>query len=971
MSAILKASNEEENPRVLYTTTTTYTTVNMVSAVQQPQSTVLAWLQTQLSIYIDLNLITTLLPDLLNTNYWLGKPILCLAHHFFPDAFEHQDLFTELNATENNKKAVELFNSRLNIAFDSNLESYFKAIQTAIQEQQSNIDATLRDLYIGSNTPETTKGTPLNQQLDAILIPMTKLYHQWMDLAAKNDTLTANSSSRSPSPRIIIDDIHSAVEDLQLPIESRLLRQQSSQQFSSMEEFESNFQELHAIYMAFEQEVVSVMPLEARTHPDWATRLSALMITDAVIQYQLQRGLLKNNAAGTTFEFSSTTAYIRNELEFIQAKMLKTTTTDTGIHDLEVRSTKVGALIDQLKERYPERDDQQQQQYDALLEKYQLIIAWVDEVRVWFVEAERIRVWIEERIQRLESKPSSTALDEVEFDYAQEEIDAWNTEQSMLEKEVEAFDAQDMTRLRAHVKTLTSSHTKDLSPADTTTIEITFTTLMTLDRLMHLLRRHGYELQMLTLRMAWEQSYHVTVAWVRATTDEVKQFVQNQARWRPGEQDNKNQVIAVLIQFEQKIASFDQNQFTQTVNCYQDLDDNCHVELPTHLESRQVAIEEAFEDLTLRIAYARQVVEQYLVVSDILTKADELKNDGEALRQEMAAAAVQLHHPHTNTTEYSERVAQFQEDAVRLVTGAAARVPYPEATHPSDQQGNDESNEAIRMVIGARKSALILFGEALDQGLNALRRVIQSQKRANQLDDEITRLVGWVDERLKTIENSTLDALVAGKCALNDTDVARLKKELEGQLTKLNGIKGNELTKIKENIQSLAQSSATYHPNNASILNQIDLLNKNTAHLEQQMKVLEGAFETYSARLGILNQRIWWETQYTKAASWISTTTFEVWDFVAREAQWRMATTMDEDRNDKQWDWFLKQEWTALDTKVKEFYETQLNHVCDTFSELKRGFGKHKPKDLSFCNKPTFFFARIACHFTDVWTSVV
>lgn len=897
MSAILKASNEE-NPRVLYS----------YSMVQQPRSTVLAWLQAQLSIYIDLNLITPLV-DISDTNYWLGKPLLCLAHHFFPDAFNNQDLFNELNTTEDNNKATELFNTRLDIAFDSNLETYFENIQTAIH---STMESTLRDLHIGS-TPETS--STLSQQLDDILIPMTKLMHQHDD--------ASSSATRSPSPRIIIDDIHSTVEDLHLPIESRLLRHQS-QSLS----IEDTFQSLDTQFQSFEATVNEQLPLQVRLHPDWATRLSTLYITRAALEYQIQKGTVG-------IEFSTTTAYIRNELEFIQAKMLKTTTTDTGIHDLEVRSTKVGALIDKLN---PDRDAQQQQQYDALLQKHQLIIAWVDEVRVWFVEAERIRVWIEERIHRLESKPSTNALEEVEFDYSQEQISGWNEDQHELEKEVEAFDAQDMTRLRAHVKALTSSHNKDLSPADTTTIEITFTTLMTLDRLMHLLRRHGYELQMLTLRMAWEQSYHVTVAWVRATADDVKQFVQHKARWRPsGQLQDKNEIIAVLIQFEQQIASFDQGQFTQTVNCYQDLDDNCHVELPTHLESRQVAIEEAFEDLTLRIAFARQVVEQYLVVSDILTKADELKNDGELLRQEMTAAQLD---PPANTTVFSERVAQFQEDAVRLVTGAAARVPYPEATHPGDQQVNEESNEAIRMVIGARKSALILFGEALDQGLNSLRRVIQSQKRANQLDDEISRLVGWVDERLKAMEKFTMDALVAGKCALNDTDVARLKKELEGQVTKLNGIKGNELTKIKENIQSLSQSSSTYHPNNSNIMAQIDSLLKNTSSLEQQIKVLEGAFGTYSERLGILNQRILWETQYTKAASWISTTTFEVWDFVAREAQWRMATTMDEDRNDKQWNWFLKQEWTSLESKLQDFDKSQLSVVSDTFIELKRGFGK-------------------------------
>ncbi|KAG1239626.1 hypothetical protein G6F68_018452 [Rhizopus microsporus] len=128
--------------------------------------------------------------------------------------------------------------------------------------------------------------------------------------------------------------------------------------------------------------------------------------------------------------------------------------------------------------------------------------------------------------------------------------------------------------------------------------------------------------------MYWEQEYNIAVGWVRSMLEQVKSFIDRKARWRPTlmcSSEDKSEVIEKLIEFEKQCAIFDQGQFTTTVNMYQDLDDSCHLELPNHLESRQVALEEAFETLTNRIAFARQVVEQYLVVTDFLDHADELK----------------------------------------------------------------------------------------------------------------------------------------------------------------------------------------------------------------------------------------------------------------------------------------------------------------------------------------------------------
>lgn len=687
---------------------------------------------------------------------------------------------------------------------------------------------------------------------------------------------------------------------------------------STLEDFESTFKMIKSRDLV---EFDARIPHCLRSH----SNISAIDATRAVLEHQLQKG----DHVRHTSHFQTTAAYIRNELEFIQAKMLKTTTTDTGIQDLEERAQKAGGLLESL----PRLEDQHEQ-WEALSDKYKLICAWVEEVRIWFVEAERIRKWIEARIVTLEGRRSTAeALDEVELDYTKEEVERLNQEHEALEKEVETFDKQDMARLRAHVKALTGSN-KDLSPADTTTIEITFTTLMTLDRLMHLLRRRSYELQILTLRMYWEQEYNIAVGWVRSMLEQVKRFIDREARWRPTRvcsSEDKSEVIEKLIEFEKQCAIFDQGQFTTTVNMYQDLDDSCHLELPNHLESRQVALEEAFETLTNRIAFARQVVEQYLVVTDFLDHADELKTKGERLRQEITQAEQQL----LTNSDLGEKVSVFQENAVRLVTGLATRIPYPESIHPSDQQENDDANETIRMVIGARKSALILLGEALDQVLNSYRRTLQLQKRAKQLKDELNRLTGWVDERMRAMQKAKVDVFI-GKCALDEVDLSRLRKERDGQVAKLKGIRENDVKKLNENVQILHNSL------NHTV---VDSLCLGLEELEQHLHKLDKALSRHSLGLDILEKRILWESQYAKSLQWITHMTSALWDFTAKKAQWRP------NNNHPMFEWELvEQEFKEIQSKMTVFETEQFDSTQQGFRILLEGFSLMEQGDVPLTN---------------------
>lgn len=957
------------------------------------ESTVLAWLQKELQLYSELILIAPIrIEDNNSLEYLQGKPLLCLTHHYFPNSIPN--LIEQLKEQDTTLFCCQIFYDKLGVNIpqltdDKDWLNYLYQIHTGIESKRQE-EITLRELHIGKNIETDEEQSHIVETMgDELLKSLNKLFHQTVELSSKEEenssTSSSTSNTRSPSPRIhtarSIEEFSDSLDQSAVPMKSRLVTEDAIITITTTttltttatltrQEIESTLLSIESKELIEFYNMINDLSFAVKAHPNIAIYISAIDATHAAIHLQLHKGEILQS----TIQFTNTASSIRNELEFIQAKMLKTTTTDVGIQDLESRVKSTGNWIHNLHDQFKDTslflaDIDTQTEYQALLDKFNSISHWVDEVRIWFVEAERIRGWIEERIKILEEKPSLNPLDEIELEYEFETIQQLNGDQKLLEEDVEAFDREDMTRLRAHVKALTGGN-KDLSPADTTTIEITFTTLMTLDRLMHLLRRYSYELQITTLRIYWEQEYSVAVAWVRSTLESLKLFVQQKARWRPSSDEHRQDIIDTLIDFEKQSSAFDGGQFTTTVNRYQDLDDACNIELPGHLESRQVAIEEQFEELTNRIAFARQVVEQYLVVSDFLDRVDKLKGEGEELRLQMTLAAEQ--HNNTNNSnnlnDFNEKVALFQENAVRLVTGVAARVPYPEATHPIDGQGNDDANEEIRLVISARKSSLVLFGEILDQSLNAYRRSLQLQKRGKQLRDEINRLLSWVDERMKSIKKSKVDVFV-GKCALDDSDLSRLKKERDGQVSKMNGIKENEIKRLVENIQALKASSAQ-PPTNPNTVALVSDLHGGMEDLETQLEVLHDALQVHTLCLDILEKRISWETQHAKSSLWISDMTFQMWEFVSRKAQWRpddsTHTVVPIDHS------VLKADFDLMQNKVKAFHQDHLVLVDKTFTDLVNGFriiiDRHgKMTGLLLIHEFFFFFTDIFLFFFFPW----
>ncbi|KAF7732124.1 hypothetical protein EC973_006379 [Apophysomyces ossiformis] len=741
---------------------------------------------------------------------------------------------------------------------------------------------TLQQLRITKTTTtksgETSRDVPedleeFESQAVAILEKIAAL-HNRLDLIVPTRSSNYNSMPTSATsdipPELISDDGEASTRSTEGDQAKMLHPLRAAEE--DLRVYDTNFRALQSALQSLASEdlttfhqYVQKLDTERRDHPKVLTRMTQIEHAHSALVNAMEKGDRQLAVFRRGFSFAQECGMVRSGLDLIQTNMVKSTTTDTDIQDLERRVEKTTALIETIKSNFTDllepdddmvsagetKDDAYAARLEKLIQKNELVRSWVEEVRIWFAEAERIRQWIEIRLKQLGETTIPEALNCVEPPLTREEVDQLNAAHDMLKKEIEMFGKEDMGRLRSHVKALTGADRmdKDLSPADTTTIEITLTTLTTLDNLMHSLHRKSYDLQVLTGRVAWEEEYKKTMDWIYATDLEVEEFLQTTARWQVGEDDNdtvdnreakeklQELVIQKLLTLEHKLADFDKTQYTTTVDLFQDLDNTSEVELPEMLESRQNRCEQLFEDLLNRVAFARQVVQQRLSMMDFLNKTGALKVEGGQLLDELKEAAVEVG-PDDNDRDMIARVQGMHERMVQLVTSTASQIPFPDTLASKDKDENEKSNQAIRDVIGQKRMELVLLGEDLDRRLNELKNILHLHRRARQLVGEASRLSEWADTRSRSLRQARVD-ISTDTNTITIEELMRLERDQETLLGRLKNGKEDEVvdlvTKIQElvdNVQKLEASSI-----NASAIKEAsqDLMEK----FDQLLKSLE------------------------------------------------------------------------------------------------------------------------------------
>ncbi|KAI9008901.1 hypothetical protein CLU79DRAFT_497229 [Phycomyces nitens] len=665
----------------------------------------------------------------------------------------------------------------------------------------------------------------------------------------------------------------------------------------------------------------------------------------------------------TAFErgvsFLHITQAMIDELELVHQMMNdnQQSITDQAIRHLEERVAMVSATIDAVKEEYSSllgqddgeddekeyyrRTEDEQRFFDHLQtveERYETVQDWVDQVRVWFVEAERIRKWIGERIDLIETRNELHPIDPLgqEILLEDDEIIQLHSEQEKLKRECERFNGNDMTRLRLHVKTLTvAERDRELSPADTSTIEITLTTLNMLNQLMDLLQKRTTVLDLALLRVKWEALFGKAVEWIVSTDEDMDVFLDGKARWSEKEDSYEagiEQVIQTLVSLENRIADFDSGTYSHVLEAYQETEDLAATALPEHLECRQSGFEKAFEDLMKRSSFSRKVVEQLLSVIHAVNQFKQLREEGEALRQAMLDSAD--HCTRSSDDEiFAEKVQAFKENSAHVITHVGTRVPYPAVPEMSTAMGrrdsyhNQMTNEAIRSTISAHGMSLALIADGLDQLLKSRHSIISLQQRASLAYDEMAKVTQWMEERARALSKTRLDQ--NEDCRMEEEEVSRLEKERDGIAVRLSQMEEDDLTRLRESVRLLEDevdaSNAVAIDRNA-LVNSIERLDRAHSHLQELLAHRASA-------LDILKKRIAWETQWSRTNQWIITIARKLWDFTAKKARYDpIKDNVDKPSyaNDKE----NMQAWQSLQDKVTEIGDRHLQLTNDHFQAL-------------------------------------
>lgn len=432
---------------------------------------------------------------------------------------------------------------------------------------------------------------------------------------------------------------------------------------------------------------------------------------------------------------------------------------------------------------------------------------------------------------------------------------------------------------------------------------------MTLDRLLHLLHRRSYHLQVLTLRVFWENEYLKTNTWVHAQTQALDLFTKTQARWHDDSDARddpsllKSMIIDKLLDFETEISTFDQGQFTTTINLYQEMDDTSEMELLGGLESRQVGVEKAFEDLVHRATFARQVVEQYLIMTDFMGAGDWLLyHVGDGLETKLAQQTHTLY-SHFLAQQQGDRIdeqvlvdehAAFQEQVGRLVTETAPLIPFTTTTGCDTEEENSEGNARVASAIQARSSELLFYGDSLDLSLAHYRLALQWYTNLIDLDTDLRTLRTCIDDDLHAASEwvtNTFTATHAIEPTQHDKDklychwdhyiqqhVDKLAGYQTGLATVDHGIQG--LSDFYETSPSFGNSS---EEDDMNVMETIRYLEEDMERAATQLQTLASTLDQGKAGISATKARHTWETHVAVVAEWMDDHA-QAWELTQQQA---------------------------------------------------------------------------------------
>lgn len=375
------------------------------------------------------------------------------------------------------------------------------------------------------------------------------------------------------------------------------------------------------------------------------------------------------------------------------------------------------------------------------------------------------------------------------------ELEEWLAEHDRIEKETEIFDSGELRKLKKFTK---AAAQRNLSPEDTDLIELTLTTIYELDKLFHLLRDRSDNLDLLGIRLTWEERRMAAWSELRSVLSDIREFLASRARWTPNAYDSvpvedelmppepetkrRNSVVSInstfsesssnlpplvlsrtsryklaeslsrnAAQFASRVSSLRHSKIAGAGKALDKLIDHSRRPVPDELLDEQDKLEDhginEMEDVG---KFVMTVVMQWKKADEIYVETMKDKSAAQTLLEEIEVAT-SSHPTSRQDVAFLSRATALAKRLAMRDNPASSGTTFPLPTHLlfPDQSGSNE--EVIRML----SSELAAAGEHVRKAeqcakeyhtsLEAVKRVETACKAASDLSVQLESIV----QRLK------------------------------------------------------------------------------------------------------------------------------------------------------------------------------------------------------------------------------
>ncbi|TFY72092.1 hypothetical protein EVG20_g897 [Dentipellis fragilis] len=360
--------------------------------------------------------------------------------------------------------------------------------------------------------------------------------------------------------------------------------------------------------------------------------------------------------------------------------------------------------------------------------------------------------WIVDKIKFLEAMPPVdlfAGVDAIRASAAvvpglpsRDELQKWLNEHDKIEKETEVFDSGELKKFKQFTK---ATAKRNLSPEDTDLIELTLTTIYEFDKLLHLLRDRSESLDLLSVRLTWEEQRQAAWTEHRKLTSDLQAFLSTRARWspsvyevtnRPDESSSRRGSIMSIAsdsslsssvgfsrsarfvlaeglskdaaQFAGRISSLRHGKISTAGKALDKLIDNSRKPVPEELLDEQDKLEDqGIKELENVGKFVMDVVTQWRKADEFYVETVKDKMSARTVLDEVETA--RLSHPSARQdTAFMSRIAVITKRLQARKSPLASGSNFPRPRHPAFPH-QKESNEVINQLLDSELST------ALDQ----------------------------------------------------------------------------------------------------------------------------------------------------------------------------------------------------------------------------------------------------------------